>query len=327
MYLILFSIFLVAFISVNFAQAESLSTKLSGRILLQIESRGEAWYVNPYNKKRYSLGRPNDAFDLMRNLGTGIADTYLSKIQLADENLIGQDSDSDGLSDAVEDSVGTEKNNRDSDGDGYGDKEEAINGYDPRGPGKLSLNSKFAKEKSGKIFLQVQANGEAWYINPNDYKRYFLGRPADAFNLMKKLGLGISNEDLAKIPVGTFSAAADRDTMRISHIKQIQTALELYFNDNIKYPDNITPGEPIGSFNAIVYMPEMPKNPTPVGNNCIGSPEYSYALKENGQSYELKFCLENESESLYSGVNIATPAGISTRTKPQNLEPWGDSGL
>ena len=27
-----------------------------------------------------------------------------------------------------------------------------------------------------------------------DNKRYFLGRPADAFGVMKKLGLGISNK-------------------------------------------------------------------------------------------------------------------------------------
>jgi hypothetical protein len=41
--------------------------------------------------------------------------------------------------------------------------------------------------------LQVEKNGEAWYINPNDLKRYFLGRPTDAFNIMRTLGLGISN--------------------------------------------------------------------------------------------------------------------------------------
>lgn len=47
----------------------------------------------------------------------------------------------------------------------------------------------------GKIFLQVEAHGEAWYVNPLDGQRYFLGRPADAFAVMRALGLGVSNRD------------------------------------------------------------------------------------------------------------------------------------
>jgi hypothetical protein len=34
---------------------------------------------------------------------------------------------------------------------------------------------------------------------------YYLGRPADAFNVMRSLGLGISNSDLSKIPIGAGS--------------------------------------------------------------------------------------------------------------------------
>src|SRR3989339_792651 len=53
---------------------------------------------------------------------------------------------------------------------------------------------------SGKILLQVEQHGEAWYVNPDDGKRYFLGRPADAFQIMRTMGLGISDDDLYKIP-------------------------------------------------------------------------------------------------------------------------------
>ena len=48
---------------------------------------------------------------------------------------------------------------------------------------------------SGKILLQVEENGEGWYIDPGDQNRYYLGRPADAFAIMRELGLGISNKD------------------------------------------------------------------------------------------------------------------------------------
>lgn len=58
----------------------------------------------------------------------------------------------------------------------------------------------------GRILLQVQQHGEAWYVNPVDGKRYFLGRPSNAYDLMRKLGLGITDSNLAKIPVATTAA-------------------------------------------------------------------------------------------------------------------------
>ncbi|MFH1766562.1 MAG: hypothetical protein ABH826_00495, partial [Patescibacteria group bacterium] len=64
-------IFALNFILIDFANAQSLSASLSGRILLQVEENGEAWYVNPIDERRYFMGRPADAFQLMRNLGLG----------------------------------------------------------------------------------------------------------------------------------------------------------------------------------------------------------------------------------------------------------------
>lgn len=47
---------------------------------------------------------------------------------------------------------------------------------------------------SGRILLDTSNNGEAWYLNPKDLHRYYLGRPRDAINIMKNLSLGVSNE-------------------------------------------------------------------------------------------------------------------------------------
>ncbi len=52
-----------------------------------------------------------------------------------------------------------------------------------------------AERLSGWILLQVEAHGEAWYVNPANQERYFLGHPADAFRIMRELGLGITNRD------------------------------------------------------------------------------------------------------------------------------------
>jgi hypothetical protein len=64
---------------------------------------------------------------------------------------------------------------------------------------KINSNQSFANQQKGKILLQVENKGEAWYVNPNNGQRYFLSRPADAFNVMRKLGLGIKEADYAKM--------------------------------------------------------------------------------------------------------------------------------
>src|SRR3989339_1754978 len=72
-YKIFVLIFILGLLPFNFSSAEGTATRLKGRILLQVESNGEAWYVNPENEKRYFLGRPTNAFQVMRDLGLGIS--------------------------------------------------------------------------------------------------------------------------------------------------------------------------------------------------------------------------------------------------------------
>jgi len=125
----------------------SLINGLKGKILLQVEKNGEGWYVSPDDNKKYYLGRPADAFSIMRNLGLGIKHSELL----------------------------------------------------------IYLDTKFPSRLSGKILLDVEADGEAYYVNPDDLKGYFLNRPSDAFEVMKKFGLGITNIDIEKINTGKNS--------------------------------------------------------------------------------------------------------------------------
>lgn len=53
---------------------------------------------------------------------------------------------------------------------------------------------------AGRILLQVQSKGEAWYVDPVTLTRTYLGRPADCFDVMRVKGLGITNADLYNIP-------------------------------------------------------------------------------------------------------------------------------
>ena len=63
-----------------------LTNKLKGKILLQIESCGEAYYVNPKDGKSYYMADGNSAYSVMRNLGVGITNDNLNKIN-TDKNF------------------------------------------------------------------------------------------------------------------------------------------------------------------------------------------------------------------------------------------------
>jgi hypothetical protein len=174
--------------------------RVIGKILLQVEAKGEAWYVSPIDLKRYYLGRPDDAFIIMKTTGVGITNTDIQKIPVADLNLTNSsDIDDDGLSDTVETAFGTNKEKADTDDDGYGDKEEVLKGFNPNKAKEMTIDTNFSAKQKGKILIQVQSKGEAWYVSHKDNKRYFLGRPQDSFNIMRTLGLGITNTDLSNI--------------------------------------------------------------------------------------------------------------------------------
>lgn len=125
------------------AHAEELLDRVAGKILLQVEQHGEAWYVDPLTQKRHYLGHADDAYTIMGDLGLGIAS-------------------------------------------------EELDGY---------LSSTFPARLAGHIMIDVGRNGEAYYVYPEDLKGYYLERPADAYTIMSELGLGISDGDLAQVPI------------------------------------------------------------------------------------------------------------------------------
>ena len=138
------------FLPVFALKAETLAGRLKGRILLQVEDKGQAWYIEPGTEKRAFLGRPDDAFRIMRELGLGVA-------------------------------------------------EKDYAAWKGIAPARLS----------GRILLRVEAKGEAYYVNPLDLKLHYLGRPTDAFGVMRELGLGVTNNSLGTIAVhGNYEETA-----------------------------------------------------------------------------------------------------------------------
>ena len=74
--------------------------------------------------------------------------------------------------------------------------------------------STLASHLAGKIVLQVESKGEAWYINPQDQKKYYLGKPEDAYNLMRQLSVGISEQEFASWSKGAPTWARGRLYLR-----------------------------------------------------------------------------------------------------------------
>ena len=230
-------LFGLSFIYYNtFIQAEdTMVSRVQGKILLQVESNGEAWYIHPITDERYYLGRPEDAFALMNNLGLGITNNDIKKIAIAKASFTGLDTDNDGLSDLLEDAIGTDKNKIDSDDDGFNDKDEVLANFNPQGEGEIIINNDFAKKQAGRILIQAEQNGEAWYINPDNNKRYFLGRPSDAFNIMRQTGLGITNNDLSQIIA--YSQQENHDTNNTVIVNNKRKFTDSVNNYSFEYPE------------------------------------------------------------------------------------------
>ncbi|MCU0679165.1 MAG: thrombospondin type 3 repeat-containing protein, partial [Planctomycetes bacterium] len=187
------------------AAATPLAEKLKGYILLQAQSRGETWYVGMGTKQRYYLKDGAAAYTLLRKFGTGITNNDLKKIPIGlDERFEEFDYDGDFVPDKMEEAVGTDMYDSDSDNDGYDDGEEIKNGFDPKGSGRLPLDNVFAGKQKGKILLQVESRGEAWYVNPKDGRRYYMQDGDSAYEIMRFLSLGITNVNLEQIEVGTI---------------------------------------------------------------------------------------------------------------------------
>lgn len=181
----------------------SLIKRLAGRILLQTEQAGQAWYLDPLSLGRYYLADGSSAYNALRKFALGVKDSEIIKIPVGLESRFKMtDSDSDGLPDKLEEALGTDPNKADTDGDGYQDGLELGNGHDPLGLKKIIYSNSLINRLKGRILIQTEKRGQAWYVNPVDGKRYYLANGEAAYQIMRYLSLGINNDNIRKIKVG-----------------------------------------------------------------------------------------------------------------------------
>jgi hypothetical protein len=65
-------------------------------------------------------------------------------------------------------------------------------------------NTAIVNSLKGRILLQVEAHGEAYWIHPETGEAHYLKDGAEAYSLMRFYSLGITNSDLNKIPIRPF---------------------------------------------------------------------------------------------------------------------------
>ncbi len=115
---------------------------------------------------------------------------------------------------------------------------------------------------------------------------------------------------LAIVALGNLRAKS-RDAKRVADIKQISTALELYYDDQGYYPTIITPGNSLASPDSTkTYLTTIPNNPSPNNDGDCSIGNYSYSTSQSNSYYNLFFCLGNSSGSLTSGYKSLTPNGV-----------------
>jgi len=129
--------------------SSSLTNRLKGYILLQVENNGEAWYVHPIFGKRYYLKDGPTAYEMMRAFGLGISNQDLARV----------------------------KN------------------------GEWEITNRL----KGRILLQVEEHGEAYYIHPKTGEAIYMKDGEAAYSIMRFNSLGIKNSDLELIGSSEFT--------------------------------------------------------------------------------------------------------------------------
>lgn len=153
-------------------------------------------------------------------------------------------------------------------------------------------------------------------------------RTKDGFTLIELLVviaiIGLLST-LSIIALNSARARA-RDAKRISDVKQMQIALEMYYNENNAYPASsaVVPGSAIGSLAGEPFLRAVPTPPQPYDGSVCNTDsgnylktKYNYVLNTStGEipSYTISFCI---------GQTVGVGAGAITGNAYRTMTPAG----
>ncbi len=106
----------------------------------------------------------------------------------------------------------------------------------------------------------------------------------------------VAKEDVPK--------ATDRDNERVEEIESLRSALKKFYDDRKGYPEKMDELAP-------KYMKDIPKNPTPGGQEYSYTPIGSADKNKVYGYYDLGYTLEVGVKDLSAGLHIANPDGLA----------------
>lgn len=251
--------FALSFFVTKVTVASSLPFKLRGSFLIQVEDKGQAFYVDTNNGIKHKLEKNNTTWKTISDLSLGVSKDNLAQIPVAvNKELINLDSDNDGLDNSLEKAIGTNPFSSDSDNDSYNDSLEILNHYNPLSSGQLKIDEKLSKKLAGKLLLDTEGNGELWYINPSDNLRYYISNYNELFKVINIVGKGISNDNLKSIADSSLIKDKKNKSIKVDTSKKQKL---YYFLDGVEIGSfSISSGSysmatPKGSFKIINKHP------------------------------------------------------------------------
>ena len=132
-----------------------------------------------------------------------------------------------------------------------------------------------------------------------------------AFTLIELLVVIAIIGILATLAIVSLSTArsSSRDAKRLADLKQLQTALEVYYNDYGSYPTLLS--DLSSSSLPIKYLETIPTSPTPADGDCTAtSNSYIYNTSYDKSSYSIHTCIGANTSSLSKGSIVASPNGL-----------------
>lgn len=126
---------------------------------------------------------------------------------------------------------------------------------------------------------------------------------------------------LASVVLLALNSAREksRDAKRVADVRQMASALELFYNDFGRYPHAIAEISP-------KYIDTLPEAPTPSDGTCTAEQnKYSYFYISDAE-YKLSYCLGANTANIPAGVQYMTPSGngnalpLNTNTSVSNSD-------